>query len=343
MKTRTVGRTSVEVTEISFGCTGIGNLYKPVSRDEAAATLQVAWDAGIRYFDTAPRYGHGLAELRLGDFLYGKPRDSYVVSTKVGRVLRPVPEHAVPDYGFADPLPFAADYDYSYDGIMRAFDQCLTRLGLNRIDIVYIHDIGVLTHGKAENDRHVRALLDSGFKALGELKSRGAIKAVGVGVNEVRICLDLMDHFPLDCILLAGRYSLLDRSAEPELLARCLKEGTSLVIGGVFNSGILATGPIPGATFDYGPASEDVRERVRSLEAVASKYKVPLAAAAMQFPLGSPAVASVLIGTGNPRSLTRNLSQLDFKVDPAAWAEFNRYTLMAPDPADATPWAQTEG
>ncbi|GLS17068.1 L-fucose dehydrogenase [Labrys miyagiensis] len=343
MKTRKVGRTSVEVTEFSFGCTGIGNLYKPVSRDEAAATLQVAWDAGIRYFDTAPRYGHGLAELRLGDFLYGKARDSYVVSTKVGRVLRPVPEHAVPDYGFADPLPFAADYDYSYDGIMRAFDQCLTRLGLNRIDIVYIHDIGVLTHGQAENDRHVRALLDSGFKALGELKSRGAIKAVGVGVNEVRICLDLMDHFPLDCILLAGRYSLLDRSAEPELLARCLKEGTSLVIGGVFNSGILATGPIPGATFDYGPASEDVRERVRGLETVASTYKVPLAAAAMQFPLGSPAVASVLIGTGNPRSLTRNLSQLDFKVDPAAWAEFNRYTLMAPDPADATPWAQTEG
>lgn len=343
MKTRRVGRTSVEVTEISFGCTGIGNLYKPISRDDAAATLQLAWDAGIRYFDTAPRYGHGLAELRLGDFLYGKPRDSFVVSTKVGRVLRPVPEDAVPDYGFANPLPFAADYDYSYEGIMRAFDQCLTRLGLNRIDIVYIHDIGVLTHGKEENTRHAKALLDSGFKALDELKSRGAVKAIGVGVNEVQICLDLMDHFALDCILLAGRYSLLDRSAEPELLARCLEEGTSLVIGGVFNSGILATGAIPGATFDYGPASEDVRERVRHLEAVAARYEVPLAAAAMQFPLSSPAVASVLIGTGNPKSLARNLSQLDFKLDPAAWAEFDRYTLVAPDPADATPWASAEG
>ncbi len=333
MKTRRVGRTSVEITEFSFGCTGIGNLYKAVNRDEAAATLQVAWDAGIRYFDTAPRYGHGLSELRLGDFLYGKPRDSYVVSTKVGRVLRPVPEDSVPDYGFADPLPFAADYDYSYDGVMRAFDQCLTRLGLNRIDIVYIHDIGILTHGKADNDRHVRDLLEGGFKALDELRSRGAVKAIGIGVNEVRICLDLMDRFPLDCILLAGRYSLLDRSAEPDLLARCLKEGTSLVVGGVFNSGILATGPIPGATFDYAPASGDVLDRVRSLEAVAAKYDVPLAAAAMQFPLGSPAVASVLIGTGSARSLTRNLSQLDYKVDPTAWAEFNRHTLTAPDPA----------
>lgn len=337
MKTRKVGRTNVDVTEISFGCTGIGNLYKAVTRDEAAATLQVAWDAGIRYFDTAPRYGHGLSELRLGDFLYGKPRDSYAISTKVGRVLRPVQESDVPDYGFADPLPFAADYDYSYDGVMRAFDQCLTRLGLNRVDIVYIHDIGILTHGRAENDRYVGDLLKGGIKALDQLRSSGAIKAVGMGVNEVEICLDLMNHFPLDCILLAGRYSLLDRSAEPELLARCAREGTSLVIGGVFNSGILATGPIPGATFDYVPASEEVRGRVHDLEAVAKKYDVPLAAAAMQFPLSNPVVASVLIGTGNPRSLARNLSQLDFKVDPAAWAEFGRYTLKAADPVLINP------
>jgi len=343
MKTRKVGRTSVEVTEISFGCTGIGNLYKAVNRNDAAATLQIAWDAGIRYFDTAPRYGHGLSELRLGDFLYGRPRDSYVISTKVGRVLRPVAEDAVPDYGFADPLPFAADYDYSYDGILRSFDQSLTRLGLNRVDIVYVHDIGVLTHGKEDNERHVRALLDGGFRALDELKSRGAIRAIGIGVNEVQVCLELMDHFPLDCILLAGRYSLLDRSAEPALLERCVKDGTSLVMGGVFNSGILATGAIPGATFDYGPASEEVLEHVRNLEAVAAKYQVPLAAAAMQFPLGSPAVASVLIGTGNPGSLRRNLSQLDFEIAPAAWAEFDHHTLMAPDPAHATPWAQTEG
>ncbi|MBN9000003.1 MAG: aldo/keto reductase, partial [Rhizobiales bacterium] len=215
--TRTIGRTDLEVTTISFGCAGIGNLYRAVSRDDAEATLAMAWDAGIRYFDTAPRYGHGLAERRLGDFLRDKPDGSYVVSTKVGRLQRPVPESEVPDYGFVDPLPFRADYDYSYDGVMRSLEDSLQRLGLNKVEILFVHDIGVLTHGAEENARHFRDLMDGGMKALDELKRDGVIKAFGLGVNEVQICLDTMVRTPIDCILLAGRYTLLDRSAEAEL------------------------------------------------------------------------------------------------------------------------------
>lgn len=331
METRTIGDTAVEVTEISFGCTGLGNLYKAISRDDAEATLQAAWDGGIRYFDTAPRYGHGLSELRLGAFLHGRSKDSYVVSTKVGRVLHPVPDDQVPDYGFADPLPFAASYDYSYDGIMRSFDMSLARLGLNRVDIVYVHDIGVLTHGEDDNATHVRALLDSGMKALDELKRGGMIRAVGIGVNEVQVCLDLLDRCPLDCILLAGRYTLLDRSAEPELLDRCAAARTSLVVGGVFNSGILATGAIPGAPFDYAPASEDIRGRVGQMEAVAARHGTTLAAAALQFPLHKPGIASVLIGTGKASSLNRNLDLLNASVDPSVYGEAARFAL-GPDP-----------
>jgi len=327
METRKIGHTGLDVTTISFGCAGIGNLYRPVSRDEAEATLAVAWSGGIRYFDTAPRYGHGLSERRLGDFLRDKPAGSYVVSTKVGRLLKAVPESEVPDYGFANPLPFRADYDYSYDGVMRSFEDSLARLGLNRIEILFMHDIGVLTHGAEENARHFRDMMDGGMKALDELKRAGLVQAIGLGVNEVQVCLDTMARTPIDCILLAGRYTLLDRSAETELLARCTEAGTSLIVGGVFNSGILATGAKPGAPFDYEPASEDILERVRGLEAVAARNGVSLAAAAMKFPLMSEAVATVLIGTAKPSSLERNLDLLAETIPDKAWAEFEAYSL----------------
>ncbi|MBB3932291.1 D-threo-aldose 1-dehydrogenase [Kaistia hirudinis] len=329
IETRTIGRTGLDVTTLSFGCAGIGNLYRAVSREDAEATLAMAWGAGIRYFDTAPRYGHGLSERRLGDFLRDKPSDAYVVSTKVGRLLKPVPENEVPDYGFVDPLPFRADYDYSYDGVMRSLEFSLARLGLNKVEILFVHDIGALTHGAEENARHFRDLMDGGMKALDELKSAGVIKAVGLGVNEVEICLETMARTPIDCILLAGRYTLLDRNAEAELLARCAEAGTSLIIGGVFNSGILATGAKPGAPFNYEPASEDILERVRGLEAVAQKHGVSLGGAAMAFPLMSPVVASVLIGTAKPSSLERNLDLLKETVPAAAWPEFEAFALRS--------------
>jgi D-threo-aldose 1-dehydrogenase len=322
-----IGNTPLNVTRFGFGGAAIGGLYRECPREDAIAALQAAWDLGLRYFDTAPFYGFGLSERRTGDFLRSKPRDSYVLSTKVGRLLRPVPEDEVPDYSYVNPLPFTVDYDYSYDGIMRSFEFSLARLGLNRIDILYVHDIGAYTHGAEQNAVYQRQLLDSGLKALSELKSSGAISAYGLGVNEVEVCMDVIAHGAIDCILLAGRYSLLDRAADRGLLDECRRKSISLIIGGVFNSGILATGPVPGANFDYGPASDDILQRVHSMETVAKAHSIPLAAAAMQFPLREPVVANVLIGTAKTSSLTRNMDLLNVTVPEAFYAEVEQFTL----------------
>ncbi|MBX5144980.1 aldo/keto reductase [Rhizobium lentis] len=330
MKTRRIGKTGLEVTEISFGAAALGGLYRECPREQAIETLQAAWDNDIRYFDVAPWYGLGLAERRVGDFLRDKPEGDYVLSTKVGRLLRPVPTGTVPDYSYVNPLSFDADYDYSYDGIMRSVEFSYARLGLNRIDILYVHDIGGYTHGAAKNAVHLKQFLDSGVKALEELRASGAISAFGLGVNEVPVCLDVLRHADLDCILLAGRYTLLDRSAEDELLPLCRQKGTSLVVGGVFNSGILATGPVPGSHFDYMPATDDVLAKVGAMEAIAKRHGVPLAAAAMQFPLRDPIIASVLIGTAKPSSLTRNMEIVASPLADSIFAEFEPYTLIAP-------------
>ncbi|QND62528.1 aldo/keto reductase [Mesorhizobium loti] len=328
MERRRIGQTALEVTEVSFGGAALGGLYRACSREAAMETLQGAWDAGLRYFDTAPFYGFGLSERRFGDFLRYKPRDSYVLSTKVGRLFRPVPEDQVPDHSYVDPLPFALDYDYSYDGIMRSVEFSYARLGLNRIDILFVHDIGAYTHGVEKNKLHFRELMDGGLKALEELKRSGVIAAYGLGVNEVQICLDVMREAPLDCILLASRYSLLDRSAEAELLPLCRAQQTSLVIGGVFNSGILATGPVQGAHFDYRPASHDVLDRVGAMERIAAEGGYPLPAAAFQFPLHEPAVATVLTGTAKLANLARNLDLLDIDVPETEYAKYRPYTLV---------------
>ncbi|RWN98570.1 aldo/keto reductase [Mesorhizobium sp.] len=328
MRKRRVGSTGLEITEVSFGGAAVGGLYRACPRETAMQTLQVAWDAGLRYFDTAPFYGFGLSERRFGDFLRDKPRDSYVLSTKVGRLLRPVPEDRSPDHSYVDPLPFAPDYDYSYDGIMRSVEFSYARLGLNRIDILFVHDIGVYTHGVEKTKLHFRQFLDGGLKALEELKSSRVISAYGLGVNEVQICLDVLRQAPLDCILLASRYSLLDRTAEAELLPLCRQRQSSLIIGGVFNSGILATGPVPGAHFDYLPATQDILDRVGAMEKIAAEGGYPLAAAAFQFPLHEPVVASVLTGTAKPANLERNLQLLDIQVPETEFAKYDPYTVI---------------
>jgi D-threo-aldose 1-dehydrogenase len=330
MNRRRIGKTGLEVTEYSFGGASLGNLYHAVTRPDAMATLDAAWNAGMRYFDTAPHYGFGLSERRFGDFLQGKPRNDYVLSTKVGRLLQPVPEDQVPDLGFVDPLPFRERYDYSYDGIMRSVEDSYARLGLNRIDILYVHDIGVYTHGIELTKVHLAQLLDGGLKALEELKSSGTIAAYGLGVNEVEICLEVMRRAPLDCILLAGRYSLLDRSAEAKLIPLCRETQTSLVIGGVFNSGILATGARPGSNFDYGKAPPEILSKVKAMEEIAAKGGYPLAAAAMRFPLDEPSVATVLVGTAKASSIKRNMGLLDVELPAHAFENYRRHTTIQP-------------
>jgi D-threo-aldose 1-dehydrogenase len=334
MKQHKVGTTDLLVSEYSFGTAGIAGLYRPCSDQIAYDTIQAAWNTGIRYFDTAPHYGLGLAERRLGDFLRNVSDGSHVVSSKVGRLLTPIKGGENPRYGFVDPLPFDEIYDYSYDGIMRSHEFSLARMGLNRIDILYVHDIGKYTHGAERNAVYFKQLMDSGLKALSELKSSGTIAAYGLGVNEVPVCLDVLKDADLDCILMAGRYSLLDRSASAELLPVCRKKQVSLIVGGVFNSGILATGAVAGANFDYGPASDDVLTRVSAMEEIAQSHGVPLAAAAMQFPLREPLVASVLVGTAKPSSIIRNMETSTIAIPEAAYEAFEAHTLVAPELGD---------
>lgn len=318
IRTKPVGTTNVRVTDVSFGCASIGNLYRAITDAQAQEVLQTAWSAGIRYFDTAPRYGRGRSEMRLGAFLKGRARDSYVISTKVGRYLTPG-EPVSEGEGFADPLPNDVHHDYSGDGIETALDGSRSRLGINYIDIVYVHDIGTYTHG-ADNEAHMEAFLGSGYERLVRLKERGKIGAIGLGVNENEICLEIMKHGPLDVILLAGRLTLLDRTAEAALVPACGDAGTSLVLGGVFNSGILATGPVEGATYDYGPAPQEVLDQVRDLQTRAVTLGMPLASAALHFAKAHPLTASVLIGTAKPDTLTRNLEALSGAV-PKKFAE----------------------
>ena len=303
---RQVGQTALYVTPLSFGTSSIGNLGQVVTEEATKAVLDCAWDAGIRYFDTTPHYGRGLAEARLGAYLAQKPRDSYVLSSKVGRVMSPGPALAEAD-GFVEPLPNTVRYDYTADGILESFESSCARLGTSKIDILFVHDIGAYPHGATEGARHFDDLMGSGFQALRDLKQSGRVQAIGLGVNETQVCLDVMAQEALDVILLAGRLTLLDRTAEQGLLKICAAQGTNLVLGGIFNSGILATGSKPGAWFDYAPATDDVLAQVHALEADANSVGLSLAEAAVQFALRHPAACSVLFGTGKVSSLRRNL------------------------------------
>lgn len=318
-KRHLISQPHLSISEIGFGTSSLGGLYRAVPQDLADQILEAVWQAGIRYFDTAPFYGFGLAEQRLGAFLATKDPGSFVLSTKVGRILEPVQPSEIPDFGFVNPLPNKPIFDYSYDGILRSYEQSCHYLQNIPIDILYIHDIGTLTHGIEQNQTYVRDLCQSGFKALDELKSNGAVKAIGLGVNEVAICQDLMTEVDLDIILLAGRYSLLDRSAEVDLLNQCAHRKIDLVIGGVFNSGILATGVTGTPYFDYQPASEEICQKVRQLEMACQNENIPLAGAALQFPLNSPQISSVLIGTGKISSLKRSLDLLQLTIPDILW------------------------
>ncbi len=309
------------MTSVAFGCASIGNLYREASDAAAAAVLEMAWDSGIRYFDTAPHYGRGLSEQRLGAFLRGKPRDDFVVSTKVGRVLTPGAQHKELD-SFINPLPNDVHYDYSAKGFAAALEGSRQRLGCTFIDIVYVHDLGALVHSDAHPD-HLADFLSDGYPYLLRLKELGEIGAIGLGVNENEICIEVMQRVALDVILLAGRLTLLDRSAETALVPMCKAAGTSLVLGGVFNSGILATGAVPGATYDYGPAPIEVLREVDGLADKAHALGLPLATAALHFAKRHPQTASVLVGTANAATLARNLEALQEEMHASFEATFS--------------------
>lgn len=328
---RRVGKTSLEVGEIGVGCGTLGNLYREVSDEMAEAVIDTAWGAGLRYFDTAPFYGLGLSETRVGSVLSQYPRDEYVLSTKVGKLLHPA-EPAAERYGFINAMPNDITYDYSYDGIMRSVEGSLERLGIGRIDILFMHDIGRFTHGD-ENEHHFPIAMDGGYKALDELRSSGAISAFGLGVNEVEVCVDAMQFGHWDCFLLAGRYTLLEQGGLHDFLPACVDAGTSIVLGGAYNSGILATGTRRGGTiyYDYGEAPQDVIDRVSAMEDVCDEFDVPLIAAALQFPLAHPAVCCVIPGMGNPKRIAQTLGFYELEIPAEFWATLKERELIAAD------------
>ncbi len=315
-----------------LGGAPLGNLFRAITDDDAAALVRHAYDHGVRYFDTAPHYGQGLSERRAGLALRDLPRDSFVLSTKVGRLLTPAADAPRTQNGYVDVLPFVQHYDYTGDGVRRSLDDSLQRLGTTRIDFVYVHDIDVATHGDAHRQR-LRDMLDSGLPALAALKSAGAIGGYGLGVNGVDICLETLRHADLDVILLAGRYTLADQSALAALLPECLRRGVAIVLGGPFNSGILASGshPADGSRpwFNYAPATDDVVARVAAIEAVGAEFNVPLKAAALQFPTGHPAVACVLPGARSCTEFDDNAAMAAFPIPPAYWYALRERALVA--------------
>ncbi len=341
---RSLGRTNLKVTETGLGGSPIGNRSTPMSEREADTIVQAAWEAGIRYFDTAPLYGHGLAEARLGFSLRWKPRDEFVVSSKVGRLLKPASRDVI-DYGpWAGGLPFACHYDYSYDGAMRSLEDSLQRLGLERIDIAFIHDIDVFTHGADGQKEAFKQAMAECYRALLRLREEKVIKAIGVGVNEWEPCLDALQLGDFDCFLVAGRYTLLEQSALDRFFPLCVERGVSVIVGGGLNSGILGTGAVPGARHNYGPASPEILDKVRRLESVCQRHGVALGAVALQFVLAHPAVAAHIPGARNVSQLQQNIAWVEQPIPNELWSDLRSKGLLRPDapvPGEAPPPASS--
>ena len=329
-----IGRTSLQISEIGFGGASLGNLYRVLSDNEASSTVTAALNEGVNYFDTAPYYGFGLSERRLGDVLRPQDREGLVISSKVGRLLKPKKgiNSNAERHGFRSPMPFEPVYDYSYDGVMRSFEASLQRLGTSHIDILLIHDIGEDTHGEKGN-YYFKQAMDGGYRALDELRGHGLIKAVGLGVNEYKVCEAAMDYGQFDCFLLAGRYTLLEQEALETFLPKCLSHGASLIIGGAYNSGILAQGTRSGSipTYNYEPAPSAIIDRVRKIEAVCEAYDVLLPEAALQFPLAHPAVACVIPGLGKTKYVKKTMDYYRKSIPDDFWAAMQGEGLLAAD------------
>ncbi|MBU4531353.1 MAG: aldo/keto reductase [Hoeflea sp.] len=337
MKTRhwdRIGNGGLTFTELGFGTAPLGNLYRAIGDDEAHAVLTRAWELGVRYFDTAPLYGLGLAETRLNRFLRGKPRGDYVLSTKIGRLLRrcEAGEERTGEGKFFDVPARREVYDYSYDGVMRSLEASFERLGVDSIDILYAHDLDIFTHGSAAaRDERLEELMAGGYRALVSLRDQGVIRAFGAGVNEWQSCQWLTQRGDFDLFLLAGRYTLLEQEALESFLPLAEARGIGIIIGGPYNSGILATGPKPGAYYNYDPAPEAILDRVARIEAVCQSHRTRLVDAAFQLPLGHPSVVSVIPGGQGVAEMESNAAAAAAAIPPALWAGLKAEGLLRQD------------
>ncbi|MFN0115271.1 MAG: aldo/keto reductase [Paracoccaceae bacterium] len=328
--TRRFGRVDLNVTAFAFGTAPLGNIFREIDEATSDAMFRRAWDAGVRFYDTAPMYGHGLAELRTGQSLRWRKRDDFALATKVGRVLKPARRADIDFAPWVNAAPFTIQFDYSYDGTMRSVEDSLQRLALERIDICFIHDIDVFTRGK-DQPEVFRQAMDGCWKALESLRSQGVVKAIGVGVNEWEVCHEALKQRDFDCFLLAGRYTLLEQDALNEFLPLCEKRGAAVLVGGGFNSGILATGARPGAKYNYAPAPAGILEKVSRIEAVCAEFKVPLPAAALQFVVAHPAVPSFCAGTRTVEQLVQNLAWFSHPIPAGFWAALKQKGLLRED------------
>ena len=324
---------------IGVGGSGLGTLYQDVSDEQAQTMLVAAYEGGMRSFDTAPFYGYGKSELRLGRFLRGVPRESFTVSTKVGRYLAP-PLGEPLEYGsWAAPLHLRPVFDYSYDGTMRAFEQSASRLGFADFDVLYIHDVDGYTHGDRYDAMFGQAM-EGCYRALDELRAAGHVRAIGVGVNESAVAVRFLEAGTFDVVMIAGRYTLLEQGALDRLLPLAEARKVEIVAVGVFNSGILAAPAAAAATstYDYAPAPRHIAEKVERLHAVCARHSVPVQAVALQFPFGHPTVSAVLVGISSAHHVPQNLDWASVAIPEALWADLKAAGCLAPNvPTPATP------
>ena len=330
---------SVEFTRLGFGTAPLGNLYQAITDDEAAEVVAAAWDSGVRYFDTAPLYGLTLAERRLGAFLKSKPRDEYALSTKVGRLMRPCPSSERSGVGRWFEVPDMKEvFDYSYDGVLRSFEESLERLGVGRVDVLLAHDLCPSTHGgKAASDERIQEFMSGGYKAMIKLREQGVVKAVGGGINEWDVCQAMAEQGDFDIFLLAGRYTLLEQHALDSFLPLCESRGIGIVIGGPYNSGILATGPGKGAYYNYDPAPPEILKRTKKIQDKCMAHSVDLKVAALQFPLLHPSVVAVIPGGKSTEEVIANGLNMNERVPSALWQELKAEGLLREDAPTAGP------
>lgn len=317
-----IGKTGLEVPRMGMGSAPLGGLFQDVPETRATATVKRALEVGINFFDTAPLYGHGKSETYLGKALAGIPRSSYVLATKVGRVLIPTDPSQLEKREFDHPFPFKPVFDFSYDAVMRSFDESLKRLNLDRIDILHIHD----------PDDHYEQAIKGAYPALAKLRSQGVIRAVGAGMNQAEMLARFAREGEFDCFLLAGRYTLIDHTGLKELLPLCVQKSISIIIGGPYNSGVLASGAKPGAKFNYADAPEEILQKVRKVEEVCQRHNVPMKAAALQFPLAHPAVAAVIPGARSVEEIEENFRLISHPIPADFWADMRKSGLI-PDEA----------
>ena len=322
---RSIGNTILEVTELGLGCAAMAGNHQPNSDENIAAAIDEALKHDVRYVDTAPFYGFGRSEHFAGNGL--RYRDDCILSTKAGRLLAPGYPSDSSAAEWPGSFPFHQVYNYSYDGVMRSYEDSLQRMGLDRIDILLLHDIGVMQHGEEANRAHFANAMKGGYKALDELRSNGDIKAIGLGVNEREVCLEAMNHGHWDAFLLAGRYTLLEQNPLDDLFPACADAGTSIILGGPFNSGILAGGD----TWNYARAPAQVMEKVLKIKAVCESHGVPLPAAALQFPLGSSQVSTVIPGPRTRVDMQQILEWFSMQIPASLWSDLQSAGLVRED------------